>query len=163
MIFRCNTRTAAFVQCYHSVKATESRASPKALDISHKQEWPETGTASNPTLHSPSAQCNAHPFSITRPVKAAGTRDPQIPSGWRQCVAQAFSWYWGVYTWLLFCSAALSLGRCCCFSIPLASALKTWGSVWMYGLAFTHLIHPPPKYDFSLKRIAFSREKCRAQ
>lgn len=81
MIFPCNTTVAAFVQCHHSVKATESRASPKALDVSHKQEWPETGTAGNPTLHFPSAQCNAHPFSITRPVKASGTRDPQIPLG----------------------------------------------------------------------------------
>ena len=81
MLFRCNTRMAAFVQCYHSVKATESRASPKALDVSQKQERPETGTAGGPTLHSPSAQCNAHPFSITRPVKAAGTRDPQILLG----------------------------------------------------------------------------------
>lgn len=108
MVFRCNTRIAAFVQCYHSVKATESRASPKALDVSHKQEWPETGTAGDPTLHPPSAQCNAHPFSITHPVKTARTRDPQIPLGWWRCVAQAFSWYWGAYTWLLFCSAALT-------------------------------------------------------
>lgn len=145
-----------FFQSYHSVKPTKSS---KAIDTSYAKvawDWQQRWLHLAYHLYS-STLFSAHPFSVNHSIKAAG--DPQSLLSW-QCHGYSYvlSIIESPHMTLVFLSAVFSLGCCCWFSIRLASTVKNRDRILVYGLAFTHRIDPPPKYDFSFKRISFWEE-----